>query len=226
MDTGQGNIATSRAPGTAAATAKNWGGVPRQPVDEQVDALLTALSCNEVLTEVLRRAATMDLPGWYATGGCVFQTVWNVVTDRTPTYGIKDYDLFYCDTSDLSWGAEDKVIRHAAQVFADLPADVEVRNQARVHLWYEERFGFSCPAYSSTEDGIDSFGATTCCIGVRLRSDRRMRVYAPHGLADTFNLLLRPNPVLFTRELYEAKASRWRATWPELTVLDWPATSR
>jgi hypothetical protein len=41
------------------------------------------------------------------TAGCLFQTVWNVVTDRPPTSGIKDYDIFYFDGTDLSWEAED-----------------------------------------------------------------------------------------------------------------------
>lgn len=48
------------------------------------------LSQNEILTDVMARAATLELPGWYVTAGCLFQTVWNVVTGRPPTNGIKD----------------------------------------------------------------------------------------------------------------------------------------
>src|SRR5690349_14058992 len=94
----------------------------RLPVHEQLDAFRAALARNELLTEVLARAAVVDLPGWYLTAGCVFQTVWNVVTDRPPAEGIKDYDLFYFDDSDLSWEAEDKVIQ--AGTFDDLPAQI------------------------------------------------------------------------------------------------------
>jgi hypothetical protein len=50
----------------------------------------------------------------------------------------------------------------------------------------------------------------------------RWRVYAPHGLADVFNLVARPNPVLAPRDVYQAKTARWRAQWPSLTVLPWP----
>ncbi|MFJ8965809.1 nucleotidyltransferase family protein [Lentzea sp. NPDC102401] len=32
------------------------------------------------------------------------------------------------------------------------------------------------------------------CLGVRLESNGKWRVYAPHGLADVFNLVVRPNP--------------------------------
>ncbi|MEW1850119.1 nucleotidyltransferase family protein [Streptomyces albidoflavus] len=71
---------------------------------------------------------------------------------------------------------------------------------------------------------IDTFAATTCCLGIRLEPDDHWRVYAPHGLADIFNLVLRPNPVLAPREVYETKAERWQRQWPELRVLGWPET--
>ncbi|MFC8385418.1 nucleotidyltransferase family protein [Nocardia sp. NPDC057272] len=200
--------------------------ISKLPLDEQLGAFRDALSRNEVLTEVLSRSASLELPGWYLTAGCLFQTVWNAVTGRAPGEGIKDYDLFYFDATDLSWEAEDVVIQSAKQVFADIPADVEIRNEARVHLWYEEKFGTPCPAHRSTEDAIDSFAATTCCLGVRVEQPGdRWRVYAPHGLSDVFNLVVRPNPVLAPRHVYEAKADRWRRQWPELTVLPWPTAA-
>jgi hypothetical protein len=192
------------------------------PLDEQLAALEAALTRNEVLMEVIVRAASLQLPNWYVTAGCLFQTVWNVTTGRPPTAGIKDYDIFYFDASDLSWEAEDKVIKAAEEAFAGLTADVEIRNEARVHLWYEKKFGVACVPYESTEAAIDSFAATTCCLGIRQDPDGRWRVYAPHGLSDVFNLVLRPNPVLAPRGVYETKAARWRQLWPELTVLDWP----
>ncbi|HEX6355836.1 nucleotidyltransferase family protein [Actinophytocola sp.] len=195
--------------------------IGRLPITEQLDELRAALSRNELLTEVLARAATLALPDWYLTAGCLVQTVWNVVTDRPPTAGIRDYDLFYFDDTDLGWDAEDEVIRAGRRVFGDLP--VEIRNEARVHLWYEDRFGVPCPPYQSSEAAIDSFAMTTCCLGIRLDPGDRWRVYAPHGLADVFNLVVRPNPVLAPREVYETKARRWREQWPELTVLPWPA---
>jgi hypothetical protein len=197
--------------------------IGRLPLDEQLATLTSVLSRNEVLLEVLERSASLALPGWYVTAGCLFQTVWNVVTDRPPTSGIKDYDVFYFDGSDLSWEAEDAVIAAGAEAFAGLPAEVEIRNEARVHLWYEQKFGVACAPYASTEAAIDSFAATTCCLGVRLEPGGRWRVYAPHGLSDVFNLVVRPNPVLAPREVYESKTARWRLHWPELTVLEWPA---
>ncbi len=173
--------------------------ISRLPLDEQLPALRTTLSHNPTLLTVLDRAATLALPGWYLTAGCLFQTIWNVTTGRPPEQGIKDYDLFYYDPADLSYEAEDHAIRTGRTLFAGLPAEVEIRNQARVHLWYEAKFGTPCPPHPSTEAAIDTFAATTCCLGIRLDPHDHWHVYAPHGLADIFNLVLRPNPVLAPR---------------------------
>ena len=193
-----------------------------QPADEQVKAFFGALARNQTLTTVLARAAAMDLPGWYLVAGCLCQTVWNVVTGQPPEAGINDYDLVYFDGSDLSWDAEDAVISAGQEVFAGLPAPVQIRNQARVHLWYERKFGAGCPPHESTEAAIETFEASVACIGVRVDPGRGWRIYAPHGLADVFDLVVRPNPVLAPRRVYEAKAARWQRQWPTLTVLPWP----
>jgi hypothetical protein len=184
--------------------------------------LRKALEHNEILVEVLRCARALALPGWYLTAGCVVQTVWNVLTGRDPAGRIKDYDLVYFDDRDLGWAAEDRVIREVASATRGLPVEVEVRNEARVHLWYETKFGVRCEPFAATEDAIARFPAISSCFGVRLERGGHWQVYAPHGYADLFSLIVRPNPVLAPREVYERKAVRWKRNWPELTVLPWP----
>jgi hypothetical protein len=192
------------------------------PIDEQLVQFRAALGRNQTLTGVLARAANLGLPDWYLVAGCLYQTVWNVVTGQPPQAGILDYDLAYFDASDLSWEAEDGAIQAGRQAFGDLPAPVEIRNQARVHLWYEQRFGVPCPPHESAEAAIGTFEATTACIGVRLLPAGQWRIYAPHGLGDIFSLVVRPNPVLAPRHVYQAKTTRWQQQWPSLTVLPWP----
>ena len=197
----------------------------RLPIDEQLDALRMTLVRNKTLIEVLKGGDALGLPNWYLAGGCIFQTVWNVVTDRPADQGIKDYDLFYFDDTDISYAAEDAAIQAARSIFGHLPTEVEVRNQARVHLWYQSKFGKPCPPHLSTESAIDSFIATTCCLGIRLER-QTWRIYVPHGLADVFSLTVRPNPVLAPREVYEAKTRRWQHQWPALKILPWPEDRR
>jgi uncharacterized protein len=194
----------------------------RLPIDEQVENFRAALASNRTLMQVLNRAAGLDLAGWYLMAGCLYQTVWNVVTGQPPEAGILDYDLGYFDASDLSWEAEDEVIEAGRKVFGGIATPVQIRNQARVHLWYEQKFGVPCTPHESSEAAIDTFEATCACLGVRLEPGGRWRIYAPHGFSDVFNLVARPNPVLAARQVYQAKVTRWQRQWPALTVLPWP----
>ncbi len=195
-------------------------------VKYQHQEFLSAVLSNPVIATILERMPQVGLRHWYLTAGGVFQTVWNVVSARDPQVGIKDYDVFYFDDSDLSYEAEDAVIRRVRQLFADIDAAIEVRNEARVHLWYQQKFGVPAKPFTSCEDAIDHFASTTCCYGVTTDSRGAVRVYAPHGFHDLFALLVRPNPVLAPREVYETKTARWVEEWPALTILPWPDKSK
>jgi uncharacterized protein len=106
-------------------------------------------------------------------------------------------------------------------VFGDLPVPVEIRNEARVHLWYADRFGAPAPsAFRSAAEPIDGFAAVCCCYGIRV-DDGRATVYAPYGYDDLFAMVVRPNRRQAPRYVYESKAARWKQHWPELTVLPW-----
>jgi hypothetical protein len=180
---------------------------------------------NPMNVSILDRGPMLGVPDWWLTAGAVFQTVWNILDGRDPGAGIADYDVFYYDASDLSYEAEDAVIRHAESLFADLGVTVEVRNEARVHLWYESRFGVPGVQFSSSRDAIDHFASTTCCFGVSRSMHGEVVDYAPHGYADLFAKRVRPNPRLAPREVYETKARRWRQEWPSLVVEPWPASA-
>ena len=158
----------------------------------------------------------MDLPDWWMVSGAIYQTVWNALTGRPEAHGLKDLDLFYFDP-DTSWEAEDRVIKAAR--FPDT-VPVEVRNQARVHLWYPQHFGRPYPQLTESREAIDLFACRTHCVGARLGQD--LEIYAPYGLDDIFGFRLTPNMALDNRATHEAKAARQKAMWPQLTLVKWP----
>ncbi|GKQ53419.1 nucleotidyltransferase family protein [Bradyrhizobium sp. Ce-3] len=170
---------------------------------------------NQAITDVLQRLA---LPDAWLVAGCLVQTVWNVLTNRPLDHGISDYDVFYFDP-DPSWEAEDAVIRDLKARLGHLGVAIEVRNQARVHLWYPGKHGLPYPALSRSTDGIDRFLTENTQIGIR-RSTHGHDVYAPHGFDDVARMIVRPNRTAnFSAANYARKAERWKALWPELTVL-------
>jgi len=104
----------------------------------QRDALFEIVHASPVLMQVFERARELDLPDWWVVSGAIYNQVWNHLSGRADMYGVNDVDLFYFDP-DTSYEAEDQVIREAFG-FPDKPP-IEIRNQARVHLWYEQHFG-------------------------------------------------------------------------------------
>ncbi|WP_420561905.1 nucleotidyltransferase family protein [Tepidicaulis sp.] len=175
---------------------------------------------NPVNRAILERLPDLKAPDAWLVSGALFQTCWNVKTGRPVAHGIKDYDIFYFGGADLSWEAEDEVIRRAKALFADLDAEIEVKNQARVHLWYEERFGLPYAPLKSACEGIDRFLAPACKVGLKPDGEGGYELYAPDGLADIAQMLIRPNVTAnFGAREYERKAARWKAVWPELTVV-------
>lgn len=172
------------------------------------------------LMRVLTTVRDLDLPDWLIFSGAVYQRVLNHLTGRDLDYGVKDYDLGYYDPADTSYEAEDRVIRRVAAAFEPpLSELVEVRNQARVHLWFEGKFGEPYAPLAQTAEALDRFVSPLFSVGVRLEPDGRLTVVAPFGLTDLFALRLRPNPNRLTNGFARTAAAAL-ARWPELTVMN------
>ncbi len=184
---------------------------------------LEAVRRNLANAAIIDRLTDLDLPDCYLVGGCLTQTVWNCISLKQPMEDIVDYDVFYYNNDDLSWDGEDFAIRRARLLFKDLGVDVQVRNQARVHLWYEQKFGVHCQQLRSTRDGIDHFLNRSSCFGIR-RSDESTYIYAPFGFEDLYTLKVRPNCRRMLPDVYYDKAKRWTKAWPALEVIEWPSS--
>jgi hypothetical protein len=185
----------------------------------------TAVLANRHIQPLLDRMAGLALEDWYLAGGCLFQTVWNQLHGFAPDQGILDYDLLYFNAAHASVTDEERMQRAASQACADVPVRIEVCNQARVHEWYESRFGVPSLPFQRCSDGIDAFLGCCCSLGIR-KSDSGLSLYAPHGLRDLFDLVLRPNPRRARQggalaAAYAEKAARWKTMWPKLTVIPW-----
>ncbi|HXC58087.1 MAG TPA: nucleotidyltransferase family protein, partial [Steroidobacteraceae bacterium] len=176
---------------------------------------------------MLRRIEALRIADWYLAGGCLFQTVWNHLHGFAPEHGILDYDLLYFDDSSLSESDESRVQAAVGAACAQLPVRIEVCNQARVHQWYEAKWHVRSPPFRRCSDGIDAFLACCCSVGIR-QSARGLALYAPHGLQDLFNLVVRPNPSRSGQgsrlaAAYREKTLRWKSIWPGLQIIPWPA---
>lgn len=192
--------------------------MPPAAENELTERLTDIVRAAPSLMRVLTVVRALDLPDWLVMSGAVYQRVLNHLTGREPDYGVRDYDLGYFDPSDISYEAEDVVIRHVASAFDEpLRSQVEVRNQARVHLWFERHFGEAYMPLSSTAEALERFVSPMFAVGVRLGADDRLHVDAPFGLADLFALRLRPNPNRPSGSFARVSAGVAQR-WPEVSI--------
>ena len=179
------------------------------------DRFLAMVMDNPVNRAILRRMPDLGIQDGWLVAGCLFGTVWNALSHRPVTENIRDYDIFYYDP-DTGYEAEDAVIRRGAALFADLGVAVEIRNQARVPLWFEARFGAPYPPISESRTGIDRFVVAGTCSGI----SQAGAVYAPFGFEDMFAGVLRYNPMNPTPHQFQFKCGSYRERWPWLKVVE------
>lgn len=176
--------------------------------------LETVTSVPEI-ADLLHRLADFDLPDCYLTAGCLYQQIWNQKSGQPPLWGVKDFDVFYFD-EDTSWEAENRVIEQAAKDLGPLSDRIEIRNQARVHLWYEARFGSPIAPLTCSRDGIDGFLVACTCVGIEVHSGT---LYAPYGLTELWSGILRMNAANPKPDLFAQKARDYQARWPWLSII-------
>ncbi|MFP8918040.1 nucleotidyltransferase family protein [Enterococcus innesii] len=178
------------------------------------------LEKDNALYKIIRDVSALGIPNLYVGGGSVTQSVWNHLFSKPIGYGISDVDIVYFDT-DLSLEKERMVLEQIVKTTKQNQYALDVKNEARVHLWYEEEFGFSIPAYTSTEEAISTWPSTATSIGVFFDQENKLQIFAPYGMYDLFSGVVRPNKAMISREVYEKKAEKWGAKWPGLTVIGW-----
>ena len=192
-----------------------------QPERQRLHELL---SQNPILNEILTRFDEVNLPHAYLVAGCVSQTIWNITLGRAPNENLSDIDIIYFDDIDLSGESEERHENRLRALFESVLAphnlQLDVKNEARVHLWYRSKFGFDIPPYTSAHQAIQCFHSTAACIGVRTINGV-FDYYAPYGTNDLFALTARANKTQITQDVYEAKTARWSKAWPELTIIPW-----
>jgi len=180
--------------------------------------LVNAALANPINRAILQRLPMLGLNEAWLVAGSVFQSYWNALSGRPVTEGIKDYDIFYFDDGDLSYEAEDAAIRRARLVFADLDALIDLKNQARVHLWYRDRFGSDYPPVATAAEAIGRFQIRCTCVGLRPKTDGSLELHAAYGLEELARGELVTNMRCPSLQGVSAKAESYRQRWPWLTI--------
>ena len=178
------------------------------------DIKLTVES-DDSMMQVLRAAASLDLPDWWIGAGFLRNRVWDEIEGNKPQKP-RDIDLVYFDKSDISISSEQKFEQKLYQLCPDY--DWEVRNQVRMHVKNDD------PPYTSTVDAISKWVETATCVAVRLVDDELEFLYC-HGSDDLLNMIARPVKEYRTPDKIQYFHKRiteknWRERWPSLEIIE------
>lgn len=86
--------------------------------------------------ELLEKLSEINSVELFIGGALHAQTLWNKQDGKLWYYGIEDIDIVYFD-QDTSYEKEDKVIKEVERHLVNLDLKLDIKNQARVHLWSE-----------------------------------------------------------------------------------------
>lgn len=192
-------------------------------LNEQNEIFVSILKQNTDLMIILDYISKLKLPNFYIAAGSIFQTIWNYYDDKPLNSGIKDIDIIYYDSNNISKETEkqleNKIISHFKKI--NLSYEFDVHNEARMHLWKKENENKDIDQYKNSEDAINQWIATVHAIGITKENDE-IKVYAPYGLSDIFSRTIRPiKHKANSKELYDKKAASWNQRFDNLTKIEW-----
>jgi uncharacterized protein len=182
--------------------------------------LISILRSNSWFMSVLDTVRQCDPPDWLVGAGVIRNIVWDHLHGFQEPTPLEDVDVIFFDPAHLDRQRDEEVEQ---QLFALRP-DIrwEAKNQAAVHLWYEDTFGFAVPPLVSSEDAVGTWPETVTSVAVRLLANNDLYVVAPCGLSDLFQMILRRNPRRVTPEIFRQRLVSKQITrkWPRVQVID------
>lgn len=178
-------------------------------------------SSPELMT-MLRDARSLDLKYWCIGAGAIRNYVWDSIQGNAYTIP-NDVDLIHYD-NDLSSPCDLELTEKIN--LASNYHSWEVTNQARVHEWYESQHGQNRRNIRSINEGVSTWPEYCTAVGVSLRKDDSLIIYAPFGLGDLLEFKVRHNPLWTDIQVFEKRLSKFcKRRWPLLDIQH-PASSR
>ena len=192
-------------------------------LNEQYNEMINILSQNLELMDILNYIHELKLPNFYIAAGSIFQTVWNFYDNKELNYGIKDIDVIYFNKNNITLEKDleyyDLISKFCKE--KGYKIEVDVSNEARMHIWIKEKYNIDIEPYTSSEDAIDKWIATVHAIGLT-KKNKKLEIYAPYGLSDIYSKTVRPiKHDNNSKEMYDKKASDWNERFDNLNIIEW-----
>ena len=182
----------------------------------QAGLLRAILSADAGRLRILSLVRSLELPDCWVAAGFVRSAAWDFLHGRPPGRHFDDVDVVWFDPAsadpaeDLRWEA--RLRRQDGSIAWS------VKNQARMHL----RNGDA--PYASAVDAMRHWPETATAVAARADGAGGLEIAAPYGLADLFDLVVRPTPPFMgeKRPVFRdrVRTKEWLRIWPRLRLAD------
>lgn len=172
--------------------------------------LIAIIESDQFMTNILENVRDLNLNDCWIGAGFVRNKVWDVLHQKTRTE-LNDIDVIHFNNSDLTEQSDLLIENQLKTAVSNM--NWSVKNQSRMHLKNEHQ------PYSNCEDAIAYWPETATAIAIRLTLENQIEYIAPYGLADLFNLVVKPTPN-FNSTIYKNRINdkRWKEKWKKLDI--------
>lgn len=194
-----------------------------ESISKQNEIFIKIIKKNVNLIKVFDFIDTLELPNYYIAAGAIFQTIWNYFDNADLNNNIKDIDVIYYDKSNLDVNKDIEICNKVIDFCKEnnLNYEIDVSNEARMHLWKKEHENKDVEQYKNSEDAINHWIANIHAIGFT-KIKNEIYVYAPFGLSDIYSKTIRPIKHKYnSKELYDKKVKSWRSRFDNLNIVEW-----
>ncbi|UYO94634.1 nucleotidyltransferase family protein [Pollutimonas sp. M17] len=201
-------------------------GKPKRPIPGEMMANVEAgyeqQLCDLVrssgrLMAALQAARSLGLSSWCIGAGSIRSLVWDGLHGFQQPSDVDDVDVAYFDAQ-APRGLDAELQERLHRILPNVPW--EVTNQARVHEWFADTLGATVAPLSSLDDGLATWPEYATCVGIYLDACGALKIIAPYGLNDLFELRVRHNSrrASVSTFMHRVQSKRFKERWPRLSV--------
>ncbi len=177
--------------------------------------IINLIKQDKWMMSVLGAARELDLPDWMIGAGFVRNKVWDHLHGiEREVVATNDIDLIYYDADEINWDKEQEYARQLSKI---IDVEWEVKNQARMHEVHDR-----VEHYANTEEALSEWVETATCVAVRLEKDNSITLFAPHGIVDLVNMLIKLTPAQSGNTdllMKRVTSKKWLQSWPKLQIV-------
>ena len=186
---------------------------------DRLELLKDIICKNDKVTKILKRLEELNLPEHYISGPSVLELAWNYLDNKDLMYGIDVIDFVYCDKENTTDKGEEEIKSLLKKEFDYLGIEFNVVNVARTYFEDKKKMDIdSCEL--NLKEAINLYPVIAKAIGIRSKNGE-IEIYAPYGLDDVFNKILRPNKAVEDSDKYYNCVNNLIAKWTDLVIIPW-----